>query len=188
MAVLGLHGCMGFPCYVLSSCSHVWLFVTPCTIAHQLPLSMGFSRQEYWSGLPFPSPGNLPDPGIEPTSLMSPALSGEFFFTTEPTEEPWLSLVAVNGGYSLGRYTSFSLWWVGLLRVQALGCEGFSSCSVWAQQLWHMGLVASRQVESSWIRGWMHFCIGRCSLHHWATREAWRIFFFFFFWCGPCAQ
>ena len=59
--------------------------------------------------MPFPSPGNLPDPGIEPTSLMSPALSGEFFFTTEPTEEPWLSLVAVNGGYSLGRYTSFSL-------------------------------------------------------------------------------
>ena len=46
--------------------SHVWLLVTPWTVAHQVPLSMGFSRQEYWSGLPFPPPGYLPKPGIEP--------------------------------------------------------------------------------------------------------------------------
>ena len=45
--------------------------VTPCTVAHQAPLSMEFSRQEYWSGLPFPSPGDLPDPGIKPKSLVS---------------------------------------------------------------------------------------------------------------------
>ena len=51
---------------VLSCFSLVWLFSTLYTIAHQAPLSMGFSRQEYLSGLPFPSPGNLPDPGIEP--------------------------------------------------------------------------------------------------------------------------
>ena len=49
--------------------SQVWLFVTPWTVAHQAPLSMGFSRQEYWSGLPFPSPGDLPDPRMEPRSL-----------------------------------------------------------------------------------------------------------------------
>ena len=49
--------------------SHVQLFATPWTVAHQAPLSMGFSRQEYWSGLPFPSPGDLPNPGIEPGSL-----------------------------------------------------------------------------------------------------------------------
>ena len=48
--------------------THVWLFVTPWTIAYQTPLFMEFSRQEYWSGLPFPSPGDLPDPGIEPGS------------------------------------------------------------------------------------------------------------------------
>ena len=48
--------------------SHVQLFVTPWTVARQVPLSVGFSRQEYWSGLPFPSPGDLPDPGIEPRS------------------------------------------------------------------------------------------------------------------------
>ena len=52
---------------------------TQWTVACQPPLSMGVSRQEYWSGLPFPSPGDLPDPGIEPTSLASPALAGEFF-------------------------------------------------------------------------------------------------------------
>ena len=52
------------------------------TIAHQAPLFMGFSRHEYWSGLPFPSPGDLPDAGIEPTSLMSPALAGRFFTTS----------------------------------------------------------------------------------------------------------
>ena len=48
--------------------SHVQLFVTPWTVAYQAPLSMGFSKQEYWSGLPFPSPEDLPDPGIEPRS------------------------------------------------------------------------------------------------------------------------
>ena len=54
--------------HTLSHFSHVRLFVTPCTVAHRAPLSMEFSRQEYWSGLPFPSPGDLPDPWIEPGS------------------------------------------------------------------------------------------------------------------------
>ena len=54
--------------------SHVQSFVTPLTVAHQAPLSMGFPRQEYWSGLPFPPPGDLPDPGIGPTLPASPAL------------------------------------------------------------------------------------------------------------------
>ena len=53
---------------MLSCFSHVQLSVTPGTVAHQAPLSMGFFWQEYWSGLPFPSPGDLPDPGIEPRS------------------------------------------------------------------------------------------------------------------------
>ena len=64
---------------VLSDFSHVRLCATLWTVALQTPLSMGFSRQEYWSGLPCPSPGNLPNPGIEPMSLMSPALAGRFF-------------------------------------------------------------------------------------------------------------
>ena len=56
--------------------SHVRLFVTPWTVAHQAPLSMGFPRQEYWNGQQCPPPGDLPDPGIELPSLMSPALAG----------------------------------------------------------------------------------------------------------------
>ena len=59
---------------------------TPWTVAHQAPLSMGLSRQEYWSGLPCPPPGDLPDPGIEPASLMSPALGGGFFTTSTTWE------------------------------------------------------------------------------------------------------
>ena len=54
--------------------------------AHQAPLSMGFSRQEYWSGLSCPLPGDLPDPGIEPGSLKSPALAGGFFTTSVTLE------------------------------------------------------------------------------------------------------
>ena len=59
-------------------------FVTPWTVSCQVPLSLGFPRQEYWSELPFPSPGDLPNPGIEP---MSPALAGRFF-TSEPPGKP----------------------------------------------------------------------------------------------------
>ena len=62
------------------------LTATPKTVAHLAPLSLGFPRQEYWNGLPFPSPGDLPDPGIEPMSLKSPALAGRFF-TTNTTWE-----------------------------------------------------------------------------------------------------
>ena len=65
-----------FCCLITKSCSTL---ATPWTVAHQAPPSMGFSRQEYWSGLPFPSPGNLPDPGIEPRSptLQADALTSE---------------------------------------------------------------------------------------------------------------
>ena len=70
--------CSCFDIIVVQLLSHVQLFVTLWTVACQAPLSMGFSRQEYWNGLPFPSPGDLPDPGIEP---MSPALADGFFVT-----------------------------------------------------------------------------------------------------------
>ena len=73
--------------------SHVRLFVAPWTVAHQTPLSTGFSRQDYWSGLPCPFPGDLPDPGIEPTSLMSPALAGRFFTTCATWEAPQVAII-----------------------------------------------------------------------------------------------
>ena len=81
----------------VKSSSPVWLFAIPWTVAYQAPRPMGFFRQEYWSRLPFPSPGDLPNPGIEPTS---PAVAGRFFTTREvfwATREPssptytWLS-------------------------------------------------------------------------------------------------
>ena len=61
--------------------------MTLWTVAHHAPLSKGFSRQEYWSMLPGPPPGDLPDSGIEQVSFMSPALAGRFFFTTSATRE-----------------------------------------------------------------------------------------------------
>ena len=73
--------------------SHVQLFATPWTVAHQAPLPMGLSQQEYWSRLPFPSPGDLPNPGMEPAS---PALTGGFF-TTGATWE-----VTFKGEYKEG--------------------------------------------------------------------------------------
>ena len=70
---------------VLSGFSPVRLFEIPWTVLHQAPLFMGFSRQEYWFGLPYPPPGDLPHPGIEPGSPESPALQvGVFFFFFKP--------------------------------------------------------------------------------------------------------
>ena len=68
----------------MKSPSHVRLFVTPWAVAHQAPPPMGFFRQEYWSGLPFPSPADLPDPGIKPRS---PALQTDAL-TSEPPGKP----------------------------------------------------------------------------------------------------
>ena len=83
--------CLSFHACVQSLFSHVWIFVTLWTVPHQAPLSMGFSRQESWSQLPCPPPGDLPNPGIEHVPLTSPALAGRFF-TTNATWEPHLSL------------------------------------------------------------------------------------------------
>ena len=71
---------------VPSCFSRVQLFVILWTRAHQAPLSMGFSRQEYWSGLPWSPPVDLPDPGTEFASLMDPAMAGRFFTTSTTWE------------------------------------------------------------------------------------------------------
>ena len=83
------------PCRCAKLLQCIWLIATLWTIAHQAPLPMGSSRQEYWSRLPYPPPGNLPDPGIESESLMSPALAGRFF-TTSAT---WETLGVIYGLY-----------------------------------------------------------------------------------------
>ena len=86
----------------VKSFSRVLLFATPCTVAYQAPLSMGFSRQEYWSGLPFPSPGDLPNPGIEPRS---PALEPDALTSEPPGKHEWIfkfKLPAHNWEGSIG--------------------------------------------------------------------------------------
>ena len=82
---MSYESCSLHPC-MLSCFNHVWLFATLWTVAHQAPLSMGFSRQEYWSGLPCPPPGDLPNQGNEPMSLICPALAGRFSTTSTTWE------------------------------------------------------------------------------------------------------
>ena len=86
--------------------SHVWLFVTPWTVACQALLSVECSRQEYWSGLPYPTPGNLPNSGIQPRSLASPALAGGFF--TSKGKELVLKIPSVFEDLSNTSRASFS--------------------------------------------------------------------------------
>ena len=84
---------------MLGHISHVGLFATPWIVAHQAPLSMGFSRQEYWSGLPCPSPGDLPDPGIRPVSLsLVLQLEGGFFITSTT----WEAQISVSSSMKWG--------------------------------------------------------------------------------------
>ena len=84
--------------------SHIQLFSTLWTVAHQAPLSMEFSRQEYWSGLPFPTPGYLPDWGIKPISLMSPALTGRFFTTVPPGKPSIRSYTKLGAFHRLNEF------------------------------------------------------------------------------------
>ena len=90
-----MHACM------LSCFSCVQLFVTLWTVDHQASLPMVFSKQEYWRGLPCPPPGDLPDPGIKPLSLTSPALAGRFFTTNATWEAQRKKKMKVKKGESI---------------------------------------------------------------------------------------
>ena len=78
-------------CVCMCPLSCIQFFVTPWSVAGQAPLSMGFPRQEYWSGLPFPTPGELSNPGIKPASPASPTVAGRFF-TSEPSGKSHVSV------------------------------------------------------------------------------------------------
>ena len=88
---------------MLSCFSRVRLFVTLWTIACPASLCMGFSRQEYWTGLPYPSPGDLPHSGIELVSLMSPALASGFFATSATWEAPQHIIFQSNNQHHVQR-------------------------------------------------------------------------------------
>ena len=92
---------------MLGRFSCVRFFATPWTVAHQAPLFMGFSRQEYWSGLPFPTPGGLPHLGSEPASFTSPALAGRFF-TTSTTWKAHVSIIVPIYTYIVFLYVPYN--------------------------------------------------------------------------------
>ena len=135
-----------FSCSVVSDS-----FVTPWTVARQAPLSMGFSRQEYWSGLPFPYPGDFPDPGIEPTSPASQAdslpLSPQGGTCSKPTHAqapdwwPFLFLLPVGTPWSHKEHPTMAVsvhlpprTWaeVEVDRGPVSGASGYAGVSVWA--------------------------------------------------------
>ena len=135
----------------LLSC--VWLFATPWTVAFQAPPSMGFSRQEYWNGLPFPSPGDLPNPGIEPGSSTLQADS----LLSEPQEQ----LCNVERSFILIKiiYLFICLYWVLVV------AGGIFSWGMWTLSCSTWGLVPWLGIESQ-LPAW-----GAWNLVHWTTRE-----------------
>ena len=115
----------------VKSLSRVRLFATPWTVAHQAPRSMGFSRQEYWSGLPFPSPGDLPDPGIEPRS---PALQADAFNLCATREaSPSTELSSLGVIHSCGKIHYQYCWTVKSVCHSEL-CSSELSCVEWLVQ------------------------------------------------------
>ena len=114
----------------LKSLSHVQLFVTPWTLAYQALPSMGFSRQEYWSGLPFPSPGDLPNPGIEPGS---PALQTDTLLSKPPGKPSNPADVGnlIFGSYAFSK-SSLNIWFT----VHVLLMPGLENFEHYFTSMW----------------------------------------------------
>ena len=156
----------------VKSLSHVRLFATPWTVAHQAPPSMGFSRQEYWSGLPFPSPGDVPNPGIEPRS---PALQADTL-TSEPSGKPVKLVILTTKWESSGEAIHY--WEQDLCFSHPSWCwEQCSACSMLycvsirlkgAEAMFHQFLACCRIQEGQhmfihWVQKyepWAHYA--RC--------------------------
>ena len=136
--------------------SHVQLFAAPWTVACQAPLSMEFFQEEYWSGLPFPPLKNLPNPGIKPTSLVSPALAGGFFTTSASWE-------ALNYDSLKGKYALINTKWMSAAHFWSTLCFSFHCNWIQFSISWHFfkfiywRIVASQSCASfcgtaTWIR------------------------------------
>ena len=156
-------------------CVFIYLHVlsrVPLRVARQPPLSMGFSRQEYWSGLPFPSPGDLPDPGLELLSPTSPAAAGGFFTSAAPGKPSFI--------YDFFNFSQrFLVFFLILIYLAVLGL----SCGTWYvwSSLWHVGclvVACTLSVATIWgsssltrDRTWAPCLHGAWSISHWTTRE-----------------
>ena len=145
--------------YTLSCFSHVRLFTTLCTIVCQAPLSMGFSRQEYWSGLPCLPLGDLPNPEVDLSSLMFPALAGRFFTTSATWEANLLSVlykIKIPRAlclHILGILFKLASWVFLLAEMEAITSfsEGMKTIIKW---LCHLFL--SRLTNSNYILTFLH--------------------------------
>ena len=130
----------------LFSC--VGLFVTPWTVACCAPLSMGFSRQAYWSGLPFPSPGHLPNPGMEPTSLGSSALIGSLFTTSASWEAPFAPIfiyyMAITGFLYLKTVLDLQILEIHSVLFATQGDWPFNRWGNWSSEMFSFGGTISR--------------------------------------------
>ena len=129
----------------------------PWAVAHQSALSMGFHRQEYWSGLPFPTPGDLHDPGILPSSLVSPALADRFFSTEPPGKPPsyWI-IKSVKINEKL------------LMHVHA--CPVSWSCSTLCEPPWTAAYQASLSLTRFWsLPQFTSYCSNSCLNSYYPT-------------------
>ena len=133
--------------------SHVWLFVIPWTVAYQAPPSMEFSRQEYWNGFPFPSPGDLPNPGIEPRS---PTLQADALLSELPGKPP-----KSGKGYSYKereiwrhKHTEDNAMWRRRQRLEQAICKPRNSKDCWQPRSWERSmdqtLSVSRRNQTCW--------------------------------------
>ena len=140
--------------------SHVWLLATPWTVTHQTPLSLGFCRQEYWTGLPFPPPEDLPNPGIKSTSPVSPALQEDSL----PAEPIVKHLTQCTLG-CFSRVWLFVTPWTAAHQTSL--SMGFPRQEYWSR-------LPFASPEDLQHRDWtcISSCIGRHILYHWATWEA----------------
>ena len=134
---------------MLNHFSHVRLFGTPWTIARQCPLSIEFSRRECWSGFPFPSPGCLPEPRIEPGFLVSSLLAGRFF-TTSAT---WEVLLETHLHHKTMQEGAFPLpSWEGILAFPLLSWEGISLLRKWEKASVREHFRLCQMEVSSWTQ------------------------------------
>ena len=139
LLLTSMHACM------LSCFSHVWLFVTLWTVAPQALLSMGFSRQEYWSRLPFPPPGDLPNPRIKPASPGSPASAGRFFTTgAAKSLQSCLTLCDPIDGSPSGSPIP------GILQARTLEWVAISFSNAWKWKVKVKSLSCVRLLATSW--------------------------------------
>ena len=126
---------------VCSRFSRIRLCMTPWTVGHQAPLSMGFSRQEYWSVLSCPPPGDLPDPEIKPRSLMSPALAGRFF-TISITQVP-----------SVMHHNLLIFWSV--FPQDPIVLDGWDSLQHLVQDMLQWSISINTDWMSEWVNEWI---------------------------------